>query len=131
MEKGTFRNPANRFGGYQQTRLSESSETRLSDNPMEHGFNDVMTQCRQSPAIRSIVPPLHRIHDDPTVRRTTEAEAQTSGSALRRQIISSTIKINRTMSNEIFVAFATQKGGIGKSTVMATCHQPPLCSIIG
>lgn len=32
---------------------------------------------------------------------------------------SSTIKSNRTMSNEIFVAFATQKGGIGKSTVTA------------
>ena len=31
----------------------------------------------------------------------------------------STIKSNRTMSNEIFVAFATQKGGIGKSTVTA------------
>ena len=119
MEKGTFRNPANRFGGYLQTRLSELSETRLSDNPMKHGFNDFMTQCRQSPAIRSIVPPQHRIRDDPTVRRTTEAEAQTSGSALRRQTISSTIKINRTMSNEIFVAFATQKGGIGKSTVTA------------
>ena len=31
----------------------------------------------------------------------------------------STIKSNRTMSNEIFVAFATQKGGIGKSTITA------------
>ena len=119
MEKGTFRNPTNRFGGYPQTRLSEPSETRLSDNPMKHGFNDFMTQCRQSPVIRSIVPPQHRIRDDPTVRRTTEADAQTSGSVLRRQTISSTIKINRTMSNEIFVAFATQKGGIGKSTVTA------------
>lgn len=119
MEKGTFRNPTNRFSGYPQTRLSEPSETQLSDNPMKHGFNDFMTQCRQSPVIRSIVPPLHRIRDDPKVRRTTEADAQTSGSALRRQTISSTIKINRTMSNEIFVAFAIQKGGIGKSTVTA------------
>ena len=30
-----------------------------------------------------------------------------------------TSKINGTMSKEIFVAFATQKGGIGKSTVTA------------
>ena len=46
--------------------------------------------------------------------------AQMGSKGSRKQKIqSSTIKTNGTMNKEIFVAFATQKGGIGKSTVTA------------
>ena len=48
MEKGTFRYPANRFGGYLPNRISEPSDTRFSSDAVIHGFNDFMTQCRHS-----------------------------------------------------------------------------------
>ena len=40
MEKGTFRYPANRFGGYLPNRISEPSDTRFSSDVVIHGFND-------------------------------------------------------------------------------------------
>ena len=48
MRNGTFKYPENRFCGYLPKRISEPSETRLSDNSVTYGFNDFMTQCRHS-----------------------------------------------------------------------------------
>ena len=56
---------------------------------------------------------------DPSACLFTETDNAVIQSAYKQKIKSSTIKINGTMSKEIFVAFATQKGGIGKSTVTA------------
>ena len=80
-------------------------------------FNDFMTQCRQSPFVRRTASPQNRIRDDPPACVVTEADGATAKSVWKQKNKSSTIKINGTMSKEIFVAFATQKGGIGKSTV--------------
>ncbi|MFK2357914.1 MULTISPECIES: hypothetical protein [Parabacteroides] len=65
MEKGTFKYPANRFGGGLQNRISAPSDTRFSSDAVIHGFNDVMTQCRHSPVIRIPASPLKRIRDEP------------------------------------------------------------------
>ena len=78
-----------------------------------------MTQCRQSPFVRRTASPQNRIRDDPPACVVTEADGATAKSVWKQKNKSSTIKINGTMSKEIFVAFATQKGGIGKSTVTA------------
>ena len=119
MRKGTFKYPDNRFGGHLPKRIPEPSETRLSDNPMTYGFNDFMTQCRHSSLVRRTASPQNRIRGDPPVCLFTETDNAVIQSACKQKIKSSTIKLNRTMSKEIFVAFATQKGGIGKSTVTA------------
>ena len=119
MEKGTFRYPANRFGGYLPNRISEPSDTRFSSDVVIHGFNDFMTQCRHSSVIRIPASPLKRIRDGPICQCFTDADMYITASVQEQENNSSTIKSNRTMSNEIFVAFATQKGGIGKSTVTA------------
>ena len=119
MEKGTFRYPANRFGGYLPNRISELSDTRFSSDAVIQGFNDFMTQCRHSSVIRIPASPLKRIRDEPICQCFTDADMYVTASVQEQENNSSTIKSNRTMSNEIFVAFATQKGGIGKSTVTA------------
>ena len=119
MEKGTFRYPANRFGGYLPNRISEPSDTRFSSDAVIQGFNDFMTQCRHSSVIRIPASPLKRIRDEPICQCFTDADMYVTASVQEQENNSSTIKSNRTMSNEIFVAFATQKGGIGKSTVTA------------
>ena len=119
MEKGTFRYPANRFGGYLPNRISEPSDSRFSSDAVIYGFNDFMTQCRHSSVIRIPASPLKRIRDGPICQCFTDADMYITASVQEQENNSSTIKSNRTMSNEIFVAFATQKGGIGKSTVTA------------
>ena len=119
MRKGIFKYPDNRFGGHLPKRIPEPSETRLSDNSVTHGFNDFMTQCRHSSLVRRTASPQNRIRGDPPVCLFTETDNAVIQSACKQKIKSSTIKLNRTMSKEIFVAFATQKGGIGKSTVTA------------
>ena len=100
-------------------RISEPSDTRFSSDVVIHGFNDFMTQCRHSPVIRIPASPLKRIRDEPDGRRFADADIHVTDSVSEQENNSSTIKTNRTMSNETFVAFATQKGGIGKSTVTA------------
>ncbi|MBO5186771.1 MAG: hypothetical protein J6B91_06940 [Prevotella sp.] len=65
MEKGTFKYPANRFGGYLPNRISAPSDTRFCNNAVIQVFNDFMTQCRQSPVIRIPASPLTRIRDEP------------------------------------------------------------------
>ena len=119
MINGTFKYPENRFCGHLPKRIPEPSETRLSDNSVTYGFNDFMTQCRHSPVIRIPASPLKRIRDEPDRRRFADADIHVTDSVSEQENNSSTIKTNRTMSNETFVAFATQKGGIGKSTVTA------------
>ena len=119
MRKGTLKYPENRFGGHLPKRIPEQSETRLSDNSVTYGFNDFMTQCRHSSLVRRTASPQNRIRDDPSTCLFTETDNAVIQSAYKQKIKSSTIKINGTMSKEIFVAFATQKGGIGKSTVTA------------
>ena len=119
MINGTFKYPEIRFFGYLPKRIPEPSETRFSDNSVTYGFNDFMTQCRQSPFVRRTASPQNRIRDDPPACVVTEADGATAKSVWKQKNKSSTIKINGTMSKEIFVAFATQKGGIGKSTVTA------------
>ena len=119
MEKGTFRYPANRFGGYLPNRISEPSDSRFSSDAVIYGFNDFMTQCRHSSVIRIPASPFKRIRDGPICQCFTDADMYITASVQEQENNSSTIKSNRTMSNEIFVAFATQKGGIGKSTVTA------------
>ena len=119
MRNGIFKYPDNRFGGHLPKRIHEPSETRLSDNSVTYGFNDFMTQCRQSSLVRRTASPQNRIRGDPPVCLFTETDNAVIQSAYKQKIKSSTIKINGTMSKEIFVAFATQKGGIGKSTVTA------------
>ena len=66
MRNGIFKYPENRFFGYLPKRIPEPSETRFSDNSVTYGFNDFMTQCRQSPFVRRTASPLNRIRDDPT-----------------------------------------------------------------
>ncbi|WP_234120983.1 ParA family protein [Bacteroides ovatus] len=78
-----------------------------------------MTQCHHSSLVRRTASPQNRIRDDPFACLFTETDNAEIQSAYKQKIKSSTIKINGTMSKEIFVAFATQKGGIGKSTVTA------------
>lgn len=56
MINGTFKYPEIRFFGYLPKRIPEPSETRFSDNSVTYGFNDFMTQCRQSPLSDA---PLH------------------------------------------------------------------------
>ena len=119
MKNEAFKYPANRFGGYFPDRIPEPSDTRLSNDAVIHGFNDFMTQCRHSPVIRIPASPLKRIRDEPDRRRFADADIHVTDSVSEQENNSSTIKTNRTMSNETFVAFATQKGGIGKSTVTA------------
>ena len=116
---GTFKYPEIRFFGYLPKRIPEPSETRFSDNSVTYGFNDFMTQCRHSSLVRRTASPQNRIRGDPPVCLFTETDNAVIQSACKQKIKSSTIKLNRTMSKEIFVAFATQKGGIGKSTVTA------------
>ncbi|MDC1709654.1 ParA family protein, partial [Phocaeicola vulgatus] len=113
MINGTFKYPEIRFFGYLPKRIPEPSETRFSDNSVTYGFNDFMTQCRQSPFVRRTASPQNRIRDDPPACVVTEADGATAKSVWKQKNKSSTIKINGTMSKEIFVAFATQKGGIG------------------
>ena len=119
MKNEAFKYPANRFGGYLPDRIPEPSDARLSNDAVIHGFNDFMTQCRHSPVIRIPASPLKRIRDEPDRRRFADADIHVTDSVSEQENNSSTIKTNRTMSNETFVAFATQKGGIGKSTVTA------------
>ena len=119
MRKGTLKYPETRFCGYLPKRMSEPSETRFSDNSVTYGFNDFMTQCRHSSLVRRTASPQNRIRDDPPARVVKEADGATAKSAWKQKNKSSTNKMYRTMSKEIFVAFATQKGGIGKSTVTA------------
>ena len=119
MKNETLKYPENRFCGHLQKRIPEPSETQLSDNSVTYGFNDFMTQCRQSSLVRRTASPQNRIRGDPPVCLFTETDNAVIQSAYKQKIKSSTIKINGTMSKEIFVAFATQKGGIGKSTVTA------------
>ena len=119
MINGTFKYPEIRFFGYLPKRIPEPSETRFSDNSVTYGFNDFMTQCRHSSLVRRTASPQNRIRDDPPVRVVKEADGATAKSAWKQKNKSSTNKMYRTMSKEIFVAFATQKGGIGKSTVTA------------
>ena len=119
MKNEAFKYPANRFGGYLPDRIPEPSDTRFPNDAVIHGFNDFMTQCRHSPVIRTSASPLKRIRDEPDRRRFADADIHVTDSVSEQENNSSTIKTNRTMSNEIFVAFATQKGGIGKSTVTA------------
>ena len=119
MKNEAFKYPANRFGGYLPDRIPEPSDTRFYNDAVIHGFNDFMTQCRHSPVIRIPASPLKRIRDEPDGRRFADADIHVTDSVSEQENNSSTIKTNRTMSNETFVAFATQKGGIGKSTVTA------------
>ena len=119
MKNEAFKYPANRFGGYLPDRIPEPSDTRFYNDAVIHGFNDFMTQCRHSPVIRIPASPLKRIRDEPDRRRFADADIHATDSVSEQENNSSTIKTNRTMSNETFVAFATQKGGIGKSTVTA------------
>ena len=119
MKNEAFKYPANRFGGYLPDRIPEPSDTRFPNDAVIHGFNDFMTQCRHSSVIRTSASPLKRIRDEPDRRRFADADIHVTDSVSEQENNSSTIKTNRTMSNEIFVAFATQKGGIGKSTVTA------------
>ena len=119
MKNEAFKYPANRFGGYLPDRIPEPSDTRFPNDAVIHGFNDFMTQCRHSSVIRTSASPLKRIRDEPDRRRFADADIHVTDSVSEQENNSSTIKTNRTMSNETFVAFATQKGGIGKSTVTA------------
>jgi len=119
MRNEAFKYPANRFGGYLPDRIPEPSDTRFPNDAVIHGFNDFMTQCRHSSVIRTSASPLKRIRDEPDRRRFADADIHVTDSVSEQENNSSTIKTNRTMSNETFVAFATQKGGIGKSTVTA------------
>ena len=99
--------PIFRFFGYLPKRIPEPSDTRFSDNSVTYGFNDFMTQCRQSPFVRRTASPQNRIRDDPPACVVTEADGATAKSVWKQKNKSSTIKINGTMSKEIFVAFAT------------------------
>ena len=108
MRKGIFKYPDNRFGGHLPKRIPEPSETRLSDNSVTHGFNDFMTQCRHSSLVRRTASPQNRIRGDPPVCLFTETDNAVIQFACKQKTKSSTIKLNRTMSKEIFVAFATQ-----------------------
>ena len=119
MRNGILKYPENCFIGHLPKRIPEPSETRLSDNSVTYRFNDFMTQCRHSSLVRRTASPQNRIRDDPFACLFTETDNAEIQSAYKQKIKSSTIKINGTMSKEIFVAFATQKGGIGKSTVTA------------
>ena len=126
MRKGIFKYPDNRFGGHLPKRIPEPSETRLSDNSVTHGFNDFMTQCRHSSLVRRTASPQNRIRGDPPVCLFTETDNAVIQSACKQKTKSSTIKLNKTMSKEIFVAFATQKGGIGKgyNVAVVDCDDP-------
>ena len=126
MRKGIFKYPDNRFGGHLPKRIPEPSETRLSDNSVTHGFNDFMTQCRHSSLVRRTASPQNRIRGDPPVCLFTETDNAVIQFACKQKTKSSTIKLNRTMSKEIFVAFATQKGGIGKgyNVAVVDCDDP-------
>ena len=59
MRKGTFKYAENRFCGYLPKRIPEPSETRFSDNSVTYGFNDFMTQCRQSLLLCNIISVLN------------------------------------------------------------------------
>jgi hypothetical protein len=83
MEKGTFRYPANRFGGYLPNRISEPSDTRFSSDVVIHGFNDFMTQCRHSSLVRRTASPQNRIRDDPPMCLFTEADNVATKSAYK------------------------------------------------
>mgnify|MGYP002712891991 CR=1 FL=1 len=54
-----------------------------------------------------------------SIRIYAKAEKQTDGTIYRHSYKPTMIKIYRKMNKETFVAFATQKGGVGKSTVTA------------
>ena len=104
MKNEAFKYPANRFGGYLPDRIPEPSDARLSNDAVIHGFNDFMTQCRHSPVIRIPASPLKRIRDEPDRRRFADADIHVTDSVSEQENNSSTIKTNRTMSNETFVA---------------------------
>ena len=74
MKNEAFKYPANRFGGYLPNRISEPSDTRLSNDAVIHGFNDFMTQCRHSSVIRIPASPLKRIRDEPICQCLTDAD---------------------------------------------------------
>ena len=78
MINGTFKYPEIRFFGYLPKRIPEPSETRFSDNSVTYGFNDFMTQCRQSPFVRRTASPQNRIRDDPPACVVTEADGDDS-----------------------------------------------------
>ena len=52
----------NRFTGHLPKRIHEPSEIRLSDSSVTYGFNDFMTQCRQSLLICYITSALNLIN---------------------------------------------------------------------
>ena len=83
MRKGIFKYPDNRFGGHLPKRIPEPSETRFSDNSVTYGFNDFMTQCRQSPFVRRTASPQNRIRDDPPMCLFTEADNVATKSAYK------------------------------------------------
>ena len=80
MEKGIFRYPANRFGGYLPNRISEPSDTRFASDAVIHGFNNFMTQCRHSSVIRIPASPLKRIRDEPICQCFTDADMYVTAS---------------------------------------------------
>ena len=111
MRNGTLKYPENRF--------DKHLPKQMSDNSVKQRFNDFMAQCRHSSFVRYTASPQNRIRDDPPGRVITEVDRAAVKSTWKQKMKSSTIKTNVIMSKEIFVAFATQKGGIGKSTVTA------------
>ena len=85
MINGTFKYPEIRFFGYLPKRIPEPSETRFSDNSVTYGFNDFMTQCRQSPFVRRTASPQNRIRDDPPACVVTEADGATAKSVWKQK----------------------------------------------
>ncbi len=68
-------------------RLFVLSDTCISNDSVTYRFNDFMSYCRQSPIIRNIVSPMHRIRNEPTIRRLIEAETGITGSVWKQQIV--------------------------------------------
>ncbi|MCE9166612.1 hypothetical protein K0G88_21440 [Bacteroides ovatus] len=85
MEKATFKYPANRLGGHLPNRISAPSDTRSYNDAVIHGFNDFMTRCRHSSAIRIPASPQNRIRDDPPVCLFTETDNAATESAYKQK----------------------------------------------
>lgn len=122
MGNGTIKYPVSRFGGHLTNRISGATDTRFTGEALICGFTDFMTYSRQSLGLRIFTVSPNRIRGEPVAETFKEADTGQGSSVFRQQNslpIIQPFKKSKIMSNEVFVAFATQKGGIGKSTVTA------------
>nr|WP_317198161.1 hypothetical protein [Bacteroides fragilis] len=73
-------------------RIPEPSETRFSDNSVTYGFNDFMTQCRQSPFVRRTASPQTGYATTRLRVVVTEADGATAKSVWKQKNKSSQLK---------------------------------------